>query len=296
MSIDLIAHIEEFGLDPLKTIDGIYLALKNDLRKADITTIIPAKGRSQQLRSTIEHLVDAKKKTSLNVGIIVVELSPSIEHLHVCREFEISYVWVHQLPDVRFNKCLAHNIGYCLSKSDVLHFHDSDLIMESNFYELFKNYSINKNTALHCMPQKYVRYMTEEESSIILEGKKISDLLKTHTPTIPEPMQRNAPGGSIAIGRNLFELIGGYDSHLFSGYSAEDQFFWDKIANIVTIPSMNDTDLFHIHHEADRTHLNNKHVEVIDAFRDFSPKGAYYSLTKDLLFKLKEKLHELQGL
>lgn len=290
---NLLEHIKLYGENHINEIDGIYLALKPELKTADIATIIPAKDRPKQLKSTILHLVASANSTDQNIAIVVVELSPSIEHLHVCRELGVSYVWVHQLPEVKFNKCLAHNLGYCFTNAKILHFHDSDIIMEPQFYELFKGYELTEISALHCLKQKYVRYLTPQESDIIFEGKTITELLVTAFPSIPE--NKNAPGGSIAVGRSLFEIIGGFDASIFQGYSAEDQFFWNKISNIITIPSMNDNDLFHIHHEAERCHANSEHLLSLEAFDNLKSKGPYYEAARSLLKKLKIKVNGLQG-
>lgn len=293
MAANLLEHIQSQGENHINEIDGIYLALKPGLKDSDITTIVPAKDRPKQLRSTLLHLVASANSTDQNVAIIVVEISASMEHLHVCRELGISYVWVHQLPNRKFNKCLAHNLGYCFTNAKILHFHDSDIIMESSFYELFKGYQLTEISALHCLKEKYVRYLTPQESDIIFEGKNITELLSVANPAIPDV--KNAPGGSIAIGRSLFELIGGFDAHLFEGYSAEDQFFWDKVSNIVTIISMNNNEMFHIHHDADRTHSNSDHLESLTAFEVLKSKGLYYEAAKKLLKKLKIKVNGLQG-
>lgn len=293
MATHLLEHIQNQGENHINEIDGIYLALKSNLKDSDITTIVPAKDRPKQLRSTLLHLIASANSTDQKVAIVVVEISPSMEHLHVCRDLGVSYVWVHQLPDRKFNKCLAHNLGYCFTNSKILHFHDSDIIMEPQFYELFKGYKMTEISVLHCLREKYVRYLTPEESDTIFEGKTIKELLVYANPPIPE--NKKAPGGSIAIGRFLFELIGGFDAHLFEGYSAEDQFFWDKVANIVLIPSMNDNDMFHIHHDAERSHPNGDHLESLKAFEVLKNKGEYYEAAKGLLMKLKAKVNGLQG-
>jgi len=120
MEFDLIDVTEKNGESPIDPIDGIYLSLRSDIKSSDITTIIPVKGRGLQLRKTVESLVNsAKLVNDLKVAIIIVEISVNMEHLQLCREMECSYVWIHESTP-RFNKCLAHNIGYCFSNSNLL--------------------------------------------------------------------------------------------------------------------------------------------------------------------------------
>jgi hypothetical protein len=161
MEFDLIDVTEKNGESPIDPIDGIYLSLRSDIKSSDITTIIPVKGRGLQLRKTVESLVNsAKLVNDLKVAIIIVEISVNMEHLQLCREMECSYVWIHESTP-RFNKCLAHNIGYCFSNSNLLHFHDSDILVNQTFYSNVKNREMNNLSAFHCLRQKYVRYLIE---------------------------------------------------------------------------------------------------------------------------------------
>ena len=297
MDFDLIEITKSTGDNPINPIDGIYLSLRNDLKDADITTIIPAKGRHGQLRATIDSLRDSIAITpDYKVSIIIVEISVNMEHLNICREKSCSYIWINE-NSPRFNKCLAHNIGYCFSDSKLLHFHDSDILVNDSFYSNIKNRKIDSISAVHCLRERCVRSLSEGDSNrIMVDGALIKDVISETNPPMPEQIHRKAPGGSIIVGRSLFELIGGFDSHLFDGYSVEDQFFWDKLSSIVEIPSMNDNDLVHIWHEAERSHNNQDHMIPIEAFRKLESRGKYFVIAKHLLFKLKSKVNELQGL
>ena len=293
--IDLIGETERTGENHINEIDGIYLSLRPDRKKSDITTIIPVKGRGLQLKKTIESLKDSIKLSSdFVVSLIVVEISVNMEHLQLCREMECSYVWIRESTP-RFNKCLAHNMGYCFSNSNLLHFHDSDILVNRSFYSNVKDRNIDNLSAVHCLREKYVRHLSEGDSKRLIEGANINEIVSETYPSIPETYERNAPGGSIIVGRSLFELVGGYDAHLFTGYSIEDQFFWDKLSSIVEIPSMNENDLIHIWHDADRTHNDSQHLIPLDEFTKLTNRGKYFSVAKTLLHKLRMKIHELQG-
>jgi hypothetical protein len=296
MSFDLIQTTINNGTDEINKIDGIYLSLRSDLKGSQMTTIIPAKGRGNQLRKTVEFLIDsANAVENFNSSIIVVEISANMEHLQLCREKSCSYVWIHENTP-RFNKCLAHNVGYCFTDSPILHFHDSDILVNLNFHQNVKLRNPDSLTALHALREKYVRNLSEGDSNRLFDGVDIKEIVSETYPPIPEEFSRRAPGGSIIVGRSLFELVGGFDPHLFTGYSVEDQFFWDKLSSIVEIQSMNENDLIHIWHDAERSHNDSEHTNPLTAFLHLESKGKYFTLAKVLLEELKRKIHELQGL
>lgn len=296
MDFDLIKTTIEHGDAVIDQIDGIYLSLRKDLKDCKITTIIPSKGRGAQLKKTIESLIDSKNHVSdFKASIIVVEISANMEHLQLCREKSCSYVWISENTP-RFNKCLAHNVGYCFSYSSILHFHDSDILVNSSFYSNVKNRSLDSLSVVHALRDRYVRHLSQEDTKRFFEGVNIYEIISNTYPPIPDESSRKAPGGSIIVGRSLYELIGGFDAHLFTGYSVEDQFFWDKLSSVVEIPSMNENDLIHIWHEAERTHNDNEHLNPLKAFSALESRGKYFGLAKGLLEKLKRKINELQGL
>lgn len=296
MNFDLIQTTIDNGDFEVNKIDGIYLSLRRDLKTSQMTTIIPVKGRGSQLRKTIEFLIDSMNQVeNFNSSIIVVEISANMEHLQLCREKSCSYVWISEITP-RFNKCLAHNIGYCFTNAPILHFHDSDILVNSTFYSNVKQRNPDTLTALHGLRQKYVRQLSEGDSKRLFEGVNINEIISETYPPIPEEFSRRAPGGSIIVGRSLYELIGGFDSHLFTGYSVEDQFFWDKLSSVVEIQSMDENDLIHIWHDAERSHNDSEHTNPLTAFLHLESKGRYFALAKKLLESLKIKIHELQGL
>ena len=73
-------------------------------------------------------------------------------------------------------------------------------------------------------------------------------------------------GGSILVEDGLFKEVGGYDPELFRAYSAEDQFFWNKLLTKVEIEYADEPaiELFHMWHE--RQIGNNPHLHIMENY------------------------------
>ena len=213
----------------------------------DIITVIPFRGRTMHLYKTLESLSDSAKNTSAKIGFLVVENSNKPIANDVVDIFDSTYYRWLDSKGKMFNKCLCHNVGAYISSSDILHFHDCDIVVPTDFYpEIIK--SLERNQAVQCFTRRRVNYMVEDATKDILSGGDINKILKNYLSF--STGGDGAPGGSIALKRNLFEMVGGFDPHFFWGYSIEDAFFWKKISGITHIFSLDNPpiELFHLWH------------------------------------------------
>ena len=216
----------------------------------DIFTIIPFSNRILHLEKTVESLRESANKSNLSIGILIVENSYKSEASYISDKFDNTYyIWVNS--DYKFfNKCLCHNIGSYITKSKYLHFHDCDILVQPEFYSNIENKFISGESAIQCFCKRRVNYINEENTLNFFNGqrtlKNIIDLLE-YTEGKP-----GAPGGSIALTRELFNSVGGFDPHFFWEYSIEDAFFWKKTEHFSHIVSLDDpaVELYHMWHPA----------------------------------------------
>ena len=87
-------------------------------------------------------------------------------------------------------------------------------------------------------------------------------------PYMGEPCKPGASGGSILVSSELFFNVGGFDPELFTEYSVEDQFFFDKLClkGCVGFCDYPAIELLHLSHE------NNNRITKMqdwDAFYSF---------------------------
>jgi hypothetical protein len=103
------------------------------------------------------------------------------------------------------------------------------------------------------------------------------------------PGQIGAPGGSILVDKLMFTEVGGFDNELFSGYSPEDRFFWNKLSLFTTVISASNPpiELFHMNHPRALVHkdLHKKHADCCAAFdhATLSDQLAYLTIKRQLL-------------
>ena len=290
-----IVHLK--GHFPIEYINKVYIKLQSNINKSNITVIIPSGGRYEQLKKCIESLKNSEKYSKYRITYLVVESSEYMESKEFCKSNNISYVWFYKPPGIRYNKCLAHNIGYCLTKAKLLLFHDCDLVVNKTFFNNFRKYNLNEESVAHCIGNQYVNYIHQNITEDYINNLiSLDDVIKNpNNYFTPSPEAWLATGGSIIVGRKLFKDIGGFDSHLFSGYSVEDKFFWDKILTIKPIPSINENNIFHLFHESgrhiikdDEDHLRNFHKLEKDK------KYIYFELCKKYLVTLNDKIKTIK--
>lgn len=213
----------------------------------DILTVIPFRGRKMHLLKTLETLIDSANSVDAKIGFLVVENS----HISIAYDVpdvfnSVNYRWLNSGGKM-FNKCLCHNIGAYITNSNIIHFHDCDIMVPVDFYSHIIQ-KMEKNQAVQCFSSRRVNYVEENATKDILSGANSNDVL--NAPYSFKTGSTGAPGGSIALKRNLFDMVGGFDPHFFWGYSVEDAFFWKKVSFISPIVSLNnpDVELFHLWH------------------------------------------------
>lgn len=182
-----------------------------------ISVIIPFKGaaRLAQLHSTLQSWL----AQTVTVECLVVEhsdeiltaehLPTTVKHLHL----------PHPTRPGEWNKCWAMNTGARLAQGDILVFHDADILCPNNYAQaLLDTFAKGAEAAaLHRM----LFYLNQADS----EATTTTHMLQHAHP--PTGILHSFEGGTIAIKRNAFFQIGGFDER-FIGWGGEDNEFFDR--------------------------------------------------------------------
>lgn len=196
-------------------------------RICNVSVIIPVNGRTEFNRVVSSHFLRAiHKAPSIKVSLTIVEHSETPEHRDICYDW-VNYIHIPQ-EGHRFNKCLCFNMGALYSNEAMFYlFHDVDtLVPEDFFIKLFQN--LKGYTALQAFTGRRLLYFTQHLTTQVMAGLPVEQACQQ----LPEfkKGQGKASGGSMFVRNDIFNKIGGFDDEIFTEYSVEDQFFFDKLS------------------------------------------------------------------
>lgn len=130
---------------------------------------------------------------------------------------------VHTPPptaDMPFCRSWAFNVGARRSRSSVLVFHDNDILVPTDYARLILDRVAEGYEAVNL--KRFIFYLSKRETEqVFSESATLSGCL-------PESVMQNAEGGgSVAITKDAFWRIGGFDES-FVGWGGEDNEFWQR--------------------------------------------------------------------
>lgn len=274
MKLDLLDIFHKNKVDYKEVFSNLYFKNLDNLRKVDISVIIPVRGRLNFTEPVFRHLQRARKKSSLNISITYIEHSALPEHLRHSPE---SYIWIPCNTDSRFNKCLCFNVGVLKGNPASYYlFLDCDLLVPEDF---FINLEKNLKPALQTFHGRRVLYANEKLSTKFIAGSFMDITTLGNHPDIVIG-QPGAPGGSILISHELFFKVGGYDDMFFHGYSIEDQFFYDKVSLYDKVHSLDGTELVHLWHGESHAKTEDYHMKILNEFHamGFNDRKAFVEI------------------
>jgi hypothetical protein len=246
----------------------------------DLVTIIPFRTRYLHLDKVLDTLNKSRLETDYKIGIVIVENSSEPLSLNIGKKYkECHYRWIDSKNKI-FNKCICHNIGVRLTRSKFVHFHDCDLMVPKDFYSKMLS-EIIKKEAIQCFRKRRVNYLHETQSKKIFDGEDPKTFIENGTNY--RIGNEGAPGGSIALTRDLFEKIGGFDAHLFWSYSIEDAFFWKKMETKELIGEV-DVEMYHLWHPPAYGKNPQERTErkYFDAFCRLHDKSSYLNIAREI--------------
>lgn len=173
--------------------------------------------RAPQLLST---LATVAAQRGVNCECIVVEQSNSSGIAGLLP------TWVRHIhtppadPGMPYCRSWAFNVGARAARGKLLVFHDNDMLIPRSYASEAWTRSQEGYEVINL--KRFIFYLTEAHSGAICGG----DRRLTAQPA-ESVMQNAEAGGSIAMARDAFFAIGGYDE-AFVGWGGEDNEFWQR--------------------------------------------------------------------
>jgi hypothetical protein len=169
-----------------------------------------------QLLATLKTIVG---QTDASVECIVVEQSakPEIKGLLP------SWVRYEHAPFENGNSyCRSHafNVGASLARGAMLVLHDNDLLIPQSYAsETLKRFREGYEVI---NLKRFIFYLSKEHSQRVFDSGRL-DFTQA-----PEAVMQNAQaGGSLAVSREAYFALGGFDES-FVGWGGEDNEFWER--------------------------------------------------------------------
>lgn len=130
----------------------------------------------------------------------------------------VRYLHTPVAPDDDYNRSAAFNAGARIALGEVLVLHDNDMICPASYAAETLTRAL-EGWAFQQL-KRFVFYLDERETrAVFATGRVRLD--------VPSTVSQNLHGGSIAVVREAFAAIGGFDES-FVGWGGEDNEFWDR--------------------------------------------------------------------
>jgi hypothetical protein len=182
-----------------------------------LSVVIPHRGRQRedQLRCCLASFL-AQREAS--VEIIVVEQSATrelgplpagVRHIHL----------PHPSDPQPWRKSWAYNAGVAAASCDLVICHDGDILGPERYCaELLRRFDDPWLEVLH--PQRFLFYLDSSATQKMAYCRHL-------TPAAPELVKQNWCGGTLAIRREAYAAIGGFDER-FTGWGGVDNEFFQR--------------------------------------------------------------------
>ncbi|WP_419187453.1 glycosyltransferase family 2 protein [Stieleria bergensis] len=125
-------------------------------------------------------------------------------------------------PDDQWNKCYAINQAAQVALGKILVPHDADVLVPSRYAEVICDHLISRGQQV-IYPQRFLFYLNQLDTGTLLQADAFQELAQFY----PLMVKQNWTGGTLAITRDAFDQIGGYDE-TFRGWNGEDYEFYDR--------------------------------------------------------------------
>lgn len=119
-----------------------------------------------------------------------------------------------------YSRSWAFNVGVGCAKADTVILHDNDMLVPMDYGRQVVARTADGFDAMNL--KRFVFYLGQAHSAAVFAGK---ESLEQHPPR--EVVQNLEAGGSLAITREAYFSIGGFDES-FVGWGGEDNEFWER--------------------------------------------------------------------
>jgi len=185
----------------------------------DISFIIGHRGL-ERLPHLLLTLRSIAAQTNVSLECIVVEQSMD-EEIRASLPDWVRYIHTPlPRPDLPYNRSWTLNVGARQAKGKLLVLHDNDFLVPQVYAsELMKEFSKGSEVI---QLKRFMFYLSQKHTERMLQENKLS------YDEPPERIVQNLEaGGSVAVDREAYFAIGGFDES-FIGWGGEDNEFWDR--------------------------------------------------------------------
>jgi N-terminal domain of galactosyltransferase len=123
-------------------------------------------------------------------------------------------------PEMPYCRPWAFNVGARAARSEVLVLHDNDMLVPDDYCKEILTRFDDGYEVVNL--KRFIFFLTEEQTRRVFSGNG------SLTDEAPESIMQNSEGGgSIAVARDAYFAIGGFDE-AFIGWGGEDNEFWQR--------------------------------------------------------------------
>lgn len=201
-----------------------------------VSFVIPYRGRDRAplLRLVLDSVLAQR---DIGVECIVVEQSETsvlaglpdgVRHIHL----------PHPTDALTWRKSWALNVGVKAARTDIIVCHDADIVVPEKYAaEICRHFDQGSIDVAHL--HRFLFCLTDEQTRSAIGERRVC-------PVPPECVRQHWQGGTVAIRREAFYQIGGFDE-AFVGWTGEDREFYDRclalrVVNAGYLPFV------HLHH------------------------------------------------
>jgi hypothetical protein len=128
----------------------------------------------------------------------------------------------HPEENENWHKCFAFNCGVREARGEIIICHDADILVPSRYLEVIHEHLVRRREDV-VFPQRFLFYLDQHTTEDILRTNDLSGLCHR----IPETVKQNWTGGTLAITREAYWRVGGFDER-FTNWAGEDREFYDR--------------------------------------------------------------------
>lgn len=128
----------------------------------------------------------------------------------------------HPSGSADWNKCYAFNAGARAARGKILICHDGDLLVPQGYSSEIHRLLTERGKPV-AFPQRFLFYLQQSTTQEIVRSCLTAPLATA----IPEAVKQNWVGGTLAITRQAYFDLGGFDER-FTGWTGEDTEFHDR--------------------------------------------------------------------
>jgi hypothetical protein len=188
-------------------------------KNVDVSFIIGHKGLSRlsHLLFTLKTIA-AQKNVSIECLIVEQAVAPEIQ------QFLPSWVrYMHTplpYPEMPYCRSWAFNVGARIARGSLLVFHDNDMLVPREYALQLLGRYMEGYEVINL--KRFIFYLCEAHSARIFSSGEV--LLDKAPKAVVQNLEA---GGSVAISKDTFFAIGGFDES-FMGWGGEDNEFWER--------------------------------------------------------------------